>query len=177
MKAFVIKNKGLYKTTNSRLWTKDISKCAKWDTFAKANQYLKGCYLNNMEDCEVIEITITENNLEQENKRLKEQLSEKNKEIERLKYLLLDRENKSTFFEQLYNQTIEDAKIVKDCGSFTALNKIIRKQACDEIREKIKTRTEAYPIICEDENKVVKRCIFIDTIKDIIKQIEQGEQQ
>ena len=65
----------------------------------------------------------------------KQQLSEKDKEIKRLKYLLLDKENKSTFFEQLYNQTIEDAKIVKDCGSFTALNKIIRKQVCDEIRE------------------------------------------
>ena len=51
----------------------------------------------------------------------------------------------------------------------------IRKQVCDEIREKIKNRNEAYPIICEDENQIVHRCIFLDDIKQFLDQIEKGE--
>lgn len=113
------------------------------------------------------ECTYYENKLQQENKELKEQLAEKDKEIKRLKYLLLDKENKSTFFEQLYNQTIEDAKVVKDCGSFTALNKIIRKQVCDEIRTYDRTTNKQKVSYTE---YVMGLCEFLD-------QIEQGEQQ
>lgn len=102
----------------------------------------------------------------------KQQRSEKDKEIKRLKYLLLDKENKSTFFEQLYNQTIENAKIVKDCGSFTALNKIIRKQVCETIRQEFEKRLKGKK--WEDSILIGKVC---NTINDVIDQIEQGEQQ
>ena len=149
MKAFVIKNKDLYKTTNSRLWTKDISKCAKWDTFAKARQYLKGCYLNNMKDCEVVEITIAEGDLEQ-------QLAEKDKEIEELKEHIKFLENKCLNEINVKLVTVTKEKMQQ-----------IRKQVCDEIR-KLEERFRY-----DDETNMVIKGYFVD--KDFLNQIEKKE--
>lgn len=60
MICYAIKNKDLYKTTNTRCWTKDIRRCALWDSFQKAKDYLMGCYLRTLPDCKVVKVEIKE---------------------------------------------------------------------------------------------------------------------
>lgn len=60
MICYAIKNGNLYKTTTSSQWTKDISKCAKWDTFEKANKYVYGCYLRTLPNIKVVKVEIRE---------------------------------------------------------------------------------------------------------------------
>ena len=125
-------------------------------------------------------------NLQQENKQLKERIQNilEGKEIPAIcakKYEEYEEQlvRKDRFIKMLQ----EDNRGLRKGLNRDALNyaieraNTIRKQVCDEIREKIRTRIEAYPIICEDENKIVRRCIFIDTIKDILNKIGQGEQE
>lgn len=95
-------------------------------------------------------------------KELKEQLTKKDKEIEKLRDKL--KRTEKAMLEEV-NEHIE---------YYNADQKHLRKQVCEEIREKIEKRIEAYPIICEDENGVVRRCVFLDNIKDILDQIEKG---
>lgn len=106
-------------------------------------------------------------------KKLPQQLAEKDKEIKKLKCLLLDKENKATFWEQIYNQTIEDNKILKNCGSFTALNKIIRKQVCDKIRVKFNEYIKIF--FCFNPSTVDFINLNIDEVREFLDKIEQGE--
>lgn len=64
----------------------------------------------------------------------------------------------------LYNLVIENSKL-----------KEVRKQICDEIRTFIKSESNRYPIICEDENQNIISCISIDSIKNLLSKIEKGE--
>lgn len=60
MICYAIKNKDLYKTTNTRCWTKDIRRCALWDSLQKAKDYLMGCYLRTQQDCKIVKVEIKE---------------------------------------------------------------------------------------------------------------------
>lgn len=79
-KAFVIKNKeGKYAfALDSNTFTDEIINALIY------NEYEKSLMLEEYPNLNFVEITIAEDDLEQENKQLKEQLAEKDKEIERL---------------------------------------------------------------------------------------------
>ncbi len=97
---------------------------------------------------------------------LKQQLAEKDKEIKALKEELEDETDFKNEYYHYWKDTEKDLKEKEEKQ---------RHQICDKIREKLETRIEKYPIICEDENHIIKRCIFIDTINEILEQIERGE--
>lgn len=89
MKAYVIKNKEGKYFTISLLdsFTDDIRESCIFQDWEGADHDLDR---NEFEDCEIVEITITEGDLEQGNKQLEEQLAKKDKEIETLNKLLKD---------------------------------------------------------------------------------------
>lgn len=89
--------------------------------------------------------------------------TQKDKEIDALNKIILRLSNEKEITNNIQNI---------DYLSFATQ---IREQVCGEIREKIKNRNEAYPIICEDENQIVHRCIFLDDIKQFLDQIEKGD--
>ena len=122
MKAFVIKNKeGKYWCGNDIFSeTIDISKtyiCEDFDFISKvviSTGLREGLFTTN---CEVVEITIAEGDLEQENKQLKEQLAEKDEEINKLQQMaIIDMQTKEILELQVAT---------------------IRKQICEELRNKV----------------------------------------
>lgn len=196
MKAFVIKVK------ENCYWLGGFYGKNNYDDITRAKLYVnktqaeKQCKLVNESyghSAEIIEVTIAEGNLEQENKQLKERiqnilegkeipaicakkyekyeekLTEKDKEIERLKqendklaFALAEEPDKDELlqlkqdFDILYNKTKE-----RDAS--------IRKQVCDEIRGKLEM--DEYNT-CEN----TAFCVYLDYLKEILDQIEQAKE-
>jgi len=96
-----------------------------------------------LKDCKVVEITIVEGDLEQE-------LTEKDKEIEKLNLMIKTLPNHDAELEQT-----------------------IRKQVCDEFKKAI--FEESY-IKTEEEAKYIVDDIDVGTILEIIDKIEKGEE-
>lgn len=114
MKAFVIKNKeGKYYQScyNQSPFTDDLFNANKYQYKEEAEKLLNNSF-TLVDTLEVVEITIAEGDLEHENKQLKEQLAEKDKEIEQLKK----------------NMEFDTAYYIKELVN-------VRKQVCEEIRE------------------------------------------
>jgi hypothetical protein len=129
------------------------------------NDYeLAKCYCSK--DCEIVKVTITEGDLEQDIKldnafwkqecdSLQETLAEKYKEIEELK----------TFNAKNIYDTI--------CHALNMQEKQIRKQICDEFKKAIITESI---FDTEEEARHWTDDIDVKTILKIIEKIEQGEE-
>ena len=155
MKSFVIKENGLY-SRNKNDFVKHLFGAKIFLSKEDAENYKKD--MPDNENCEVIEITIKEGDLEQ-------QLAEKDKEIEELK--------RDLQLEYAFTPVRGDGK------TFTKLNVIqdfknsIRKQVCDEIREYI---AKDYSVSVEDMLKSYHFLSWsVKEIYELLDQIEQGE--
>lgn len=157
MKAFVIKNKeGKYHKRGFSCW-ENIERDGVFNTghfYYENKEEAENCIVSyGLEDCKVVEITIEEGDLEK-------QLAEKDKEIETLQK---EKELDNIFWKQecdsLQKTLKEKDKEIEYLGERNFykvslkneewlgvypknIEKIIRKQVCDEIREAIKTLIE-----------------------------------
>lgn len=154
-KAFVIKNKeGKYPDDTQFqpfFTTKDICKTTLYKNFEEAQKARRS------EFYKVVEITIAEGGLENE-------LAEKDKEIEKLHKALDSQKRHIDIIEQPFRgrATKRTGDVYKDF----VLE--IRKQFCDEIREKLGMNQYN---TCE--NTVFD--VHYDELKEILDQIEQAE--
>lgn len=116
MKAFVIKNKeGKYYEGLSEKWYDSLDRCTYFKNKESAEYERKK--LLKLKNCEIIEITVAEGDLEQ-------QLIEKDKEIEELK----------EFYDNMLRNKLE----VKCISATEEKIKEIRKQVCEEIHEELR---------------------------------------
>lgn len=154
MKAYVIKSKNdekyaTYATAEQKYWTEYLWQAKIYYSY---NDVMRELAFRPYKDCEPVEITIAEGNFEQENKQLKEQLSEKNKEIEELK-----RYKKGAY-----------EKYVSKCAYLQQQIKDTFKQVCDEIKKVVEFNSEWY------EQGYVINMVTEDLLKEIDK-IEQAK--
>lgn len=195
MKAFVIKNKeGKYLAVSSSNYEHY------WTTidFAHYFRFLGGTHDAKQEaeefrntrypECEVVEITIAEGDLEKE-------LAEKDKRIDELEqereFMLEEVKNRATcgLCEKLENEQIKElneqlAEKDKEIEKLSSAldywennlpnqRQAIKKQVCEEIREKILTRLELPKeewVWCSDNY------VGVDLIKEILDKIEQAKE-
>ena len=184
MKAWVIKNKeGEYKREDvieyvwketTSYFSKDI-RCA--DIFTE--EEMAKCYCPK--DCEVVEITIVEGDLEQEIEELKTRISElQDKDWYEACIKQLEEQN-----DKLIKEVEEIKKDVKSQKSVTDLYltiastnatkmniaKAVRKQVCDEIRKEFENCYKGYE--WNDSIIIGKAC---NTINSILDKIGKGEE-
>lgn len=211
MKAFVIKNKeGEYFDKENRWFFGPDYTCCEhiYYTIDDAKRHID---YYGLKDCEVVEITIVEGDLEQENKhlkrlldakekietnsikgfkklneenkQLKEQLAEKDKEIEKLKNFMSkwhfenfeSFENHYNYLMSLKNreQLMVENEAMKETianllGQKKTSSKQIRKRVCDEIRQAF-SKEDFW--LYGDNNKII--IIHEDEFNKILDQIEQ----
>ena len=157
MKAFVIKNKeGKYLAVSSgnyeRYWTTiDFAHYFRFlnkthDAKQEAEEFRNTRY----PDCEVVEITISEGDLEQENKQLKERIQN-----------ILDGKEIPAISAKKYEE-YEQQLAEKD--------KETHKQVCDEIREKLKAHCD----YTDEEN--IGWYLVEHKIDTLLDQIEQAKE-
>lgn len=131
MKAFVIKNKDGKYFVNFNIWAKSITNVY-IETDKEVLENLIEMHPDFLNDCEVVKTTIAEGDLEQ-------QLAEKDEEIKSLENQLdicqvghkIANQYSQEIFEK-YQQKLQE------------LEPQIRKQVCDEIREKADKRNSLY---------------------------------
>ena len=148
MKAFVIKNKeGKYFDKECICFCRPDYVCCEhiYYTIEHAKYHID---YYGLKDCEVVEITIVEGDLEQ-------QLAEKETKINELSDEHLELFGDMKTYKNLW--LAEQRK-----------NKEIRKQVCDEIREKLQM----------NENNTCENTafgVYYDYLKEILDEIEKGE--
>ena len=178
MKAFVIKNKeGEYKTENDGVeiqscFLRDI-RCAEMFTDKEVAESF--C----PSDCEVAKIAIVEGDLQEINEQLNKNLIEMEQSKLRWenKYFKLEKQltEKDKEINKLSEEHFEMFGDMKDYKNLWLAeqrkNKEIRKQVCDEIREKILIRLE---LPKEEWVWYSDDYVGVGLIKEILDQIEQG---
>lgn len=181
MKAYVIKNKegkyfGYYDSENNRFeFSKKPKRFIMFNTLRDANK-IKNLW--KMNKCEVVEVTIAEADLEYENKQLKEQLTEKDKEIERLKYQLLysQAQVSQEEIERFNNNMLAQRRPYEELEgkSLYEISQIyqnqVRKQICDEIRQAF-NKEDFW--LYGDNHKIIS--IHDDEFNNLLNKIEQGK--
>lgn len=206
MKAFVIKFDNDYYWCGYNNSDKQLRKAVLYKSIKMAEETAKDCmdrieyirpYTNKIESYKIIEVTIAEGDLEQENKQLEEQLAEKDKEIEELEesngvtkalyknYYTQLQNYKSKLYsidipklrkkhltpeeKEIYYKGFENCE--RQFASHIADITIkVRKKVCDEIREKLEMNEYN---TCEN----TAWCVYLDYLKEILDQIEQGERE
>ena len=196
MKAFVIKNKeGKYLQYFTDMYRFDFTdKLINAMFYEQWEQDSINYALKTIPDCdEVVEITIAEGDLEQENKQLKEQLAEKeleairweehfnnakidyqcleedkNKEIAELREQLAEKDKEIDKLTRRLNLTTKYKDDQKErANKYYDEIKQIRKQVCETIRQSF-----------DEHRKILKsnydECIF--SMDDIIEELEEIEQ-